>query len=221
MNVSNYQLTSDSTHYGTWVSSCLALIEGYAEQTWWDASWGCPNQYVETPAGSGIYLPTFTDANVAAVDAAYAAALAPGWIGPFIATTHFVIDTSRNGRGALDTSVYANPPTNQPPAVVSKLHDGNWCNPPGAGVGLLPTASTGTPLLDAFLWVKPPGESDGSCDIAGGARAWDYSQYNPWNLTGDAQNHFDPLWGMVDPAAGLWFPQQALQLAQKATPPLL
>jgi hypothetical protein len=26
--------------------------------------------------------------------------------------------------------------------------------------------------------------------------------YNPWGLTGDAQNHFDPLWGMVDPASG-------------------
>ena len=40
-------------------------------------------------------------------------------------------------------------------------------------------------------------------------------------MTGAAQSHFDPLWGMVDPAAGLWFPQQALQLAQNAVPPLL
>jgi hypothetical protein len=30
----------------------------------------------------------------------------------------------------------------------------------------------------------------------------------------------DPLWGMVDPAAGAWFPQQALELARNATPPL-
>jgi len=39
-------------------------------------------------------------------------------------------------------------------------------------------------------------------------------------VTGDAQNHFDPLRGMVDPNAGAWFPQQALQLAQNATPAL-
>ena len=70
------------------------------------------------------------------------------------------------------------------------------------------------------MWVKTPGQSDGSCDIAGGARGWDYSQYDPWGITGDAQNHFDPLWGAVDPAAGAWFPAQALQLAQNASPPL-
>ena len=75
-------------------------------------------------------------------------------------------------------------------------------------------------LVDAFLWVKTAGESDGSCNIAGGARAWDYSRYNPWGITGDARNHFDPLWGMVDPAPGEWFPEQALRLAQNANPPL-
>jgi endoglucanase len=65
------------------------------------------------------------------------------------------------------------------------------------------------------------GESDGSCDIAGGARAWDYAKYNPWGIAGDAQNRFDPLWGMVDPAAGTWFPDQDLQLAKNAQPSLL
>ena len=40
-------------------------------------------------------------------------------------------------------------------------------------------------------------------------------------MTGAAGgNHLDPLWGIVDPAAGLWFPQQAVQLAQLAGPPL-
>jgi hypothetical protein len=41
------------------------------------------------------------------------------------------------------------------------------------------------------------------------------------DVTGDAQGQFDPLWGMVDPAAGAWFPAQALQLAQNANPALL
>jgi endoglucanase len=76
-------------------------------------------------------------------------------------------------------------------------------------------------LLDAYLWIKTVGESDGSCDIAGGTRAWDYERYNPWGIAGDSQKHFDPLWGMVDPAAGTWFPGYALELAQKAEPPLL
>jgi endoglucanase len=63
------------------------------------------------------------------------------------ATMHFVIDTSRNGRG----------PWHGPQ---------DWCNPPRRGLGARPTADTADPLADYFLWVKPPGESDGEC--AGG-----------------------------------------------------
>lgn len=57
---------------------------------------------------------------------------------------HYVIDTSRNGLG---------------PAP-----DGAWCNPPGRALGKQPTIDTGIRLLDAYLWVKRPGESDGSCN---------------------------------------------------------
>lgn len=60
-----------------------------------------------------------------------------------IGATHFIIDTSRNGRG---------------PAA-----NGAWCNPPGRGLGTRPTTTTGAPAADALLWVKPPGESDGTC----------------------------------------------------------
>ncbi|MFC9326344.1 glycoside hydrolase family 6 protein [Kitasatospora sp. NPDC057015] len=56
---------------------------------------------------------------------------------------HFVIDTSRSGRGPLD--------------------GGAWCNPPGRSVGETPTERTGRPGVDAYLWVKIPGESDGDC----------------------------------------------------------
>jgi len=63
---------------------------------------------------------------------------------------HFVIDTSRNGLGS----------------------NGDWCNPPGRAVGERPTLSTGHPLVDAFLWVKVPGESDGTCHGGPKAGAW-------------------------------------------------
>lgn len=59
---------------------------------------------------------------------------------------HFVIDSSRNGNGPyLDDSADA------------------WCNPPGRALGRPPTTTTGEPLLDAYLWIKRPGESDGTC----------------------------------------------------------
>lgn len=69
---------------------------------------------------------------------------------------HFVIDTSRNGRGA--------------PA------DGEWCNPRGRSLGVLPTTNTGHPLVDAYLWIKRPGESDGECNGGPAAGKW-YEEY--------------------------------------------
>jgi endoglucanase len=137
------------------------------------------------------------------------------------ALPHFVIDTGRNGQGPLDVARYAEAPYHQPAEVIRGLVAGAWCNPPGMGLGLRPTADTGVPLLDAYLWIKTAGESDGSCDIAGNARAWDFAKYNPWGISGEGQMRFDPLWGMVLPAAGMWFPEQALELAQKAVPPLV
>ncbi len=58
----------------------------------------------------------------------------------------YVIDTSRNGNGA---------------APDSPLH---WCNPGGRALGVAPTTQTAGAHADAYLWIKRPGESDGSCD---------------------------------------------------------
>jgi endoglucanase len=208
LNLSNYQTTERQVKYGTWISKCIAFASDPEEGGWRLGHYDyCASQYF--PANPA----DFSTWNL--TDAWY-----DGNLGTAVPTTHFVVDTSRNGNGPNDMSAYAAAPYNQPASVISGLQSGNWCNPPGAGLGVRPTTNTGVPLLDAYLWVKTPGQSDGSCDIAGGARAWDYAAYNPWNLSGDAQNHFDPLWGTVDPAAGAWFPQQALQLARTANPPL-
>jgi endoglucanase len=232
LNISNYQITDNLAQYGTWISDCLA----YATSVTPGDFGSCPNQYwnggplpsliaqisggewIGTALdGNGAWSDSSTtvDLNTSGINLRYANMLAGT-----TATARFIIDTSRNGRGPLNAAQYAAAPYDQPAGVTASLTSGNWCNPPGAGLGLRPTANTGVALLDAYLWVKIPGESDGSCDIAGGARAWDYTQYNPWNVTGAAQSTFDPLWGMVDPAAGDWFAQQALQLAKNATPPL-
>lgn len=63
----------------------------------------------------------------------------------------YVIDTSRNGAG---------------PVEGDPLY---WCNPGGRALGARPTTDTGNPKVDAFLWVKRPGESDGACRGAPGA----------------------------------------------------
>ena len=65
---------------------------------------------------------------------------------------HFIIDTGRNGLG----------PTS----------DNQWCNPDGRAIGRRPTTNTGIGLVDAFLWIKTPGESDGACNGAPAAGQW-------------------------------------------------
>ncbi|WP_425246733.1 glycoside hydrolase family 6 protein [Streptomyces sp. NEAU-NA10] len=65
-----------------------------------------------------------------------------------------VIDTSRNGNG--------------PPA------DGQWCDPDGRRIGRAPTFDTEEARIDAYLWVKLPGESDG-CKGAPGAFSPSYA----------------------------------------------
>ena len=73
--------------------------------------------------------------------------------------SHYVIDTSRNGAG---------------PAPDSEL---NWCNPGGRALGTPPTANTAGAHADAYLWIKRPGESDGSCGKGDPAAGTFVSQY--------------------------------------------
>lgn len=58
------------------------------------------------------------------------------------------MDTSRNG--VTDKCIRTN--------------GSNWCNVNGAGFGVQPTSETNDDLTDAFVWVKPGGESDGTSD---------------------------------------------------------
>lgn len=55
-----------------------------------------------------------------------------------------IIDTSRNGNGPY-------------------VGDKEWCNPPDRALGNRPTTDTGNRAIDAYAWVKVPGDSDGTC----------------------------------------------------------
>jgi endoglucanase len=232
LNVSNYQYTANLAQYGTWLSNCLA----YTSVVSLGDYNGCPNQYwnggplpSKIAQINGEWTGTALDKHGEWSDATDTVALNTSGInlryanmlGSVTPAAHFVIDTGRNGNGPLDATQYAVAPYNQSASVTTGLDNGAWCNAPSAGSGIRTTSKTGVAMLDAYLWIKTPGESDGSCDVAGGARAWDFAAYNPWSIASDAQDHFDPLWGIVDPNAGVWFPAQALKLAQLANPPLL
>ena len=192
LNVSNYEFTENSVAYGSWISRCIA----YATQVAPGDYANCGNQYWSggpandwtgvTLSNQGIWSPTAADPalNTAGIDSRYDAAL--GDVEP---ATHFVVDTSRNGKGA-----WAAPAGVYPDAET-------WCNPPDRGLGPRPTTDTGNELVDAWLWIKIPGESDGECFRGLGGPE-------------------DPERGMVNPAAGQWFPEQARELIELAEPTL-
>lgn len=63
----------------------------------------------------------------------------------------FVVDVSRNGNG----------------------WKGDWCNPTGAALGQSPVVTTSESTnLDALLWIKHPGVSDGACNGGPKAGLW-------------------------------------------------
>lgn len=57
---------------------------------------------------------------------------------------HYIIDTGRNGN-----------------AMAATRDCSNWCNPRTQGIGHVPTTKTADPRIDAYYWLKTPGESDG------------------------------------------------------------
>lgn len=177
LNVSNFESDARVMPYARWVSDCLALVSrGGLDPR------DCPSQY--SPA-------TFEDhASWTRTDAAYDSLFErAGMKRDPARQKHAVVDTSRNGKGSWKPPVGVYPD----PEV--------WCNPPGRGLGRRPSLDSGDPYVDAFLWIKVPGESDGEC------------------LRGTA-GPADPARGMAAPPAGRWFPAQARELIELAEPPL-
>src|SRR5215472_5549080 len=141
VNVSNYQLTPNLVQYATWISDCIAFAHDPEEGGWRLGHYDfCNSQYF--PVVLSPFSPWGATANAA--NAWYAANM-----GTAVATTHFVVDTSRNGTGPNSMAAFAAAPFNQPASVISTLVSGNWCNPPDRGVGLRPAATPTAPLLDA------------------------------------------------------------------------
>lgn len=177
LNVSNYESDERLAHYARWVSDCIALVirGGLAPRE-------CPSQY--GPA-------RFEDVSTwRQTDKAYGRLFVAARLrrDP-MEQKRAVIDTSRNGLGSWEPT-----PGKYADAEV-------WCNPPDRGLGRRPTLNTANPYVDAFLWIKVPGESDGQCHRG-------------------TSGPSDPERGVEAPAAGAWFPQQARELIELAKPPL-
>ncbi len=98
----------------------------------------------------------------------------------------FLVDTSRNGQSEIRTRW------------------GNWCNIKGAGIGELPRVAP-TPGVDAYFWVKPPGDSDGIADPSA-------ARFDENCASSDATPGA--------PEAGQWFHPYFVDLVRNANPTL-
>ncbi|CAG8886221.1 unnamed protein product [Penicillium egyptiacum] len=129
--------------------------------------------------------PSYTSGDPNCDEKKYINAIAPllksaGW------DAHFITDTGRNGVQPTSQNAW-----------------GDWCNVKGTGFGVRPTTETGDALADAFVWVKPGGESDGTSDTSA-------ARYDAHCGYSDA---LQPA-----PEAGTWFQAYFAQLVQNANP---
>ena len=121
-----------------------------------NAGWGHPDQIFEPLRWAGIDQADGFSVNVSNFYSTEDSIAYGKQLSAKVGDKPFVIDTSRNGNG---------PYTGGDPGE-------RWCNPPGRALGETPTTKTADPLVDAYLWIKRPGESDGECK--GGPKAGEW-----------------------------------------------
>jgi cellulose 1,4-beta-cellobiosidase len=136
-----------------------------------------------------------------------------------------IIDTSRNGWGGSNrptgTSSSTDPITYMDQSRIDRrAHTGNWCNQSGAGLGARPAASP-TAGVDAWVWVKPPGESDGSSTEIPNDEGKGFDRMCDPTYAGNVRNG-NHMSGALSgaPLSGHWFDAQFRQLLQNAFPPV-
>ncbi|WP_175623717.1 MULTISPECIES: glycoside hydrolase family 6 protein [Paenibacillus] len=150
--------------------------------------------------------------------ALYSGFVQAGWP----SSTGFLIDTSRNGWGGVNRPTSAtgsniNAYVNSG-RVDKRDHRGNWCNNSGAGIGEAPKAAPGPAHLDAYVWVKPPGESDGSSSEIPNNEGKGFDRMcDPTFITRDGV-----LTGALAnaPVSGHWFHDQFVTLVKNSFPVL-
>ncbi|MGW3119555.1 glycoside hydrolase family 6 protein [Streptomyces sp. NPDC001107] len=136
-----------------------------------------------------------------------------------------LIDTSRNGWGGTARPAGPGPKTSVDAYVDGgrydrRIHVGNWCNQAGAGLGERPQANPAAGI-DAYVWMKPPGESDGSSSAIPNDESKGFDRMCDPTYTGNPRNNNNMSGALPNaPLSGHWFSAEFQQLMQNAYPPL-
>jgi cellulose 1,4-beta-cellobiosidase len=180
----------------------------------------------QTIAGTPVRQSDWVDWNQFTDELSFAQALREELVGQgFDSGIGMLIDTSRNGWGGPDRPDGPGPSTDVNAFVDGGRYDrrlqaGNWCNQSGAGLGERPQAAP-EPGIDAYVWMKPPGESDGSSEYIENPEGKGFDRMCDPTYEGNPRNGYN-MSGALDnaPISGHWFSAQFQELLANAHPPI-
>ncbi|MDH6624535.1 cellulose 1,4-beta-cellobiosidase [Streptomyces sp. LBL] len=136
-----------------------------------------------------------------------------------------LIDTSRNGWGGTARPTGPGATTDVDTYINGgrydrRIHIGNWCNQSGAGLGERPQAAPAAGI-DAYVWMKPPGESDGSSSAIPNDEGKGFDRMCDPTYTGNPRNGNNLSGALPNaPVSGHWFSAQFQELMKNAYPAL-
>src|SRR5580704_16078493 len=144
----------------------------------------------------------------------------------FPSSKKFLIDTSRNGWGpthpttitsASDVNTYVS--DNK---IDQRPFRGDWCNQNNAGIGARPTDQPfgASSPIEAFVWIKPPGESDGDYPTSTHSHGDPHCDPNGTNTDGSGNTYSTGSIPGYDVPAGQWFAFEFQMLVKNAYPAL-
>ena len=142
----------------------------------------------------------------------------------FPSSKKFLIDTSRNGWGPTHPTTITSASDVNTYVADNKIDKrpfrGDWCNQNNAGIGARPTDQpfgSSSPIL-AFVWIKPPGESDGDYPTSTHTHGDPHCDPNGTNTDGNGGTYSTGSIPGFDVAAGQWFAAEFQMLVKNAFP---
>ncbi|WP_189272164.1 glycoside hydrolase family 6 protein [Kitasatospora griseola] len=225
---SNLQPTIDTIKQAATASgSTLGNVQGFVVNT---ANYGAlhePNFTVgDSVNGTTVRQSKWVDWNNYVDEASFAKAWrAKAVASGFNANVGMLIDTSRNGWGGANRPAGPGPKTSVDAYVDGgridrRFQTGNWCNQSGAGLGERPKAAPEDGIA-AYVWVKPPGESDGASSAVSNDEGKGFDRMCDPTYTGNPRNNNNMSGALANaPLAGHWFSAQFQELMRNAYPAL-
>ncbi|MFJ4100523.1 glycoside hydrolase family 6 protein [Amycolatopsis japonica] len=207
--------------------STLANVHGFIANT---ANYGALREPYFTVndniGGTSVRTSKWVDWNRYVDELSYAQAFRQEAIrAGFPADVGMLIDTSRNGWGGTARPSGPGPSTTVDAYVNGgrtdrRIHLGNWCNQAGAGLGERPAAAPAAGI-DAYVWIKPPGESDGASKEIPNTEGKGFDRMCDPTYTGNPRNQNNMSGALPDaPLSGHWFSAQFQELLKNAYPAL-